>query len=458
MNDSVLDVVVVGGGIAGLAAAYELQRLGVHVRVLEAAPRLGGAILTERFDGWVIDGGPDSLLVQKPAAVALCRELGLADRLASTIEPRIAYVLREGQLHAIPEGSFLGFPIRVSALTRSSLISWGGKLRMALEVVVPRRQNVDDESIGAFVRRRFGAEAVDYLAEPLLAGIHAGDAETLSLRALFPRLLQAEKDTGSVIRALRALKMQPATGGAFVSLPGGIGELVDAIAASLRPGTTVLSARVTQLHRAGTYVLDSAAGRFEARAVILAVPAYAAASLLRGLDTTLAGLCDAIPYASTATVAFGYRRDQVGHPMQGSGFVVPRVERSPLLAATWVTSKWPGRAPPDCALIRGFLGGGRDPSRFDRSDEELVDAAREELEAVLDIHGPPLFSRLFRWPRQSPQYQVGHLDRVAAIDQRIGSIPGVFLTGSGFRAIGIPDCIADGRRIAATAAQYVTRA
>jgi oxygen-dependent protoporphyrinogen oxidase len=458
LNDTVSDVIVIGGGIAGLAAAYELQRLGLHVRLLEAAPRLGGAILTERFDGWVIDGGPDSLLVQKPAAVALCRELGLGDRLQSTIEPRIAYVLRDGELHAIPEGSFLGFPIRVSALARSSLISLGGKLRMALEVMVPRREHVDDESIAAFVRRRFGAEAVDYLAEPLLAGIHAGDVEMLSLRALFPRLLQAEKDTGSVIRALRALKMQPAAGGAFVSLPGGIGELVDAVAGALQAGTAVLAARVTQLHRAGIYVVDSAAGRFEARAVILAVPAYAAASLLRGLDTTLAALCDAIPYASTATVAFGYHREQVGHPMQGSGFVVPRVERSPLLAATWVTSKWPGRAPPDCALIRGFLGGGRDPSRLDRPDQELIDAVREELESILDLNGPPIFSRLFRWPRQSPQYQVGHLDRVAAIDQRIASISGVFLTGSGFRAIGIPDCIADGRQIAAAAAQYVARA
>ncbi|HET9385185.1 MAG TPA: protoporphyrinogen oxidase, partial [Gemmatimonadales bacterium] len=186
MNDSVLDVVVIGGGIAGLAAAYELQRLGLHIRLLEATDRLGGAIITERFDGWVIDGGPDSLLVQKRSAVALCEELGLADRLVPTIEPRAAYVLREGRLHPIPEGSFLGFPIRVSALAKSSLITWGGKLRMALEVAVPRRQSGGDESIAAFVRRRFGVEAADYLAEPLLAGIHAGDAERLSMRALFP--------------------------------------------------------------------------------------------------------------------------------------------------------------------------------------------------------------------------------------------------------------------------------
>ena len=199
-------------------------------------------------------------------------------------------------------------------------------------------------------------------------------------------------------------------------------------------------------------------GRFEARAVILAVPAYAAAVLLRGLDTTVAGLCDGLAYASSATVAFGYRRDQIGHPMRGSGFVVPRVERSPLLAATWVTSKWPGRAPADCALLRAFLGGGRDPSRADRPDEELIDSAKEELESVLDITGQPLFSRLFRWTRQNPQYEVGHLDRVAAIEQRVASIPGVFVTGSGFRSVGIPDCILNGRQAATAAAQYVTRA
>jgi len=458
VNDEVFDVVVVGGGIAGLAAAYELQRRGLHVRVLEATARLGGVILTERFDGWVVDGGPDSLLVQKPAAVALCRELGIADRLVSTLEPRAAYVQRDGRLHAIPEGSFLGFPLRASALAKSSLFTWGGKLRMACEVAVPRHEGDGDESIAAFVRRRFGVEAADYLAEPLLAGIHAGDAERLSMRALFPRLLEAEQQTGSVIRSLRALRMRPSSRGAFVSLPGGIGELIEALAAALHPGTVVLSARTTHLRRAATYTLNSEGGAFGARAVVLAVPAYAAASLLRGLDTRLAGLCDAVPYASTATVALGYRREQVRHPLRGSGFVVPRVERSPLLAATWVTSKWPGRAPDGCALVRAFLGGGRDPNRLDRTDNELVDSAREEVEHVLDIDGAPIFGRLFRWPRQNPQYEVGHLERVDAIERRLSSIPGVFLAGSGFRAIGIPDCIADGTQVAAAAAEYVARA
>ena len=451
----VLDVAVIGGGISGLAAAYELQRRGLRVRVLEASTRPGGVIVTERRDGWTIDGGPDSMLVQKPGAVALCRELGVADRLVSTLQPRTAYVMREGWLHPIVEGSFLGFPVRVSALARSSLFTAGAKLRMASELFIPRAHGDEDESIASFVRRRFGEEAVDYLGEPLLAGIHAGDVDRLSVRALFPRLVDAERNAGSVLRSFRALRIKPSPQGAFVSLPGGIGELVDAVTNALTPGTLALGARVTELRRASDYVVETAGGTLNARSIILSVPAYAAAKLLRGFDTTLAGLCDGIPYASTATVAFGYAAHQVRHPMRGSGFVVPRVERTPLLAATWVTSKWPGRAPEGHVLLRAFLGGGRDPHRLERSDEELIATARAELSETMAIAGEPLFSRLFRWTRQSPQYEVGHLARVASIERRVASIPGLFLAGSGFRAIGIPDCIADGRDTAARAAEFV---
>ncbi|MBM3820123.1 MAG: protoporphyrinogen oxidase [Acidimicrobiia bacterium] len=456
MPVDVADVAIAGGGIAGLAAAYELTRRGLTCRVLEAGPRPGGVIFTERFDGWVVDAGPDAMLVQKPAAVALCRELGIADRLVSTLQPRTAYVMREDELHPIVEGSFLGFPVRWSALARSSLFTWGGKLRMAAEAVVPRGTHDEDESIATFVRRRFGEEAADYLAEPLLAGIHAGDVERLSMRALFPRLIDAERQSGSVMRAFRALHVKPSPQGAFVSLPGGVGELVDALVAALPPGTVQTSARVTDIERAGTFLVSTEGAAVQAGAVLLAVPAYAAANLLRAFDTTLAGLCDGVAYASTATVAFGYRREQVRHPLNGTGFVVPRVERHPLLAATWVTSKWPGRAPEGHVLMRGFLGGGRDPHRLDRSDEELVATAREALEEALAIDGEPIFARLYRWTRQSPQYEVGHLERVAAIEQRLPSIPGLFLAGSGFRAIGIPDCIADARETAARAVTYLT--
>jgi oxygen-dependent protoporphyrinogen oxidase len=395
------------------------------------------------------------MLVQKPAAVALCRELGLGDRLIPTLTPRTAYILRDGRLHPIAEGSFLGFPLRFGALARSPLFTIGGKFRLASELFMPAHRGDEDESIGAFVRRRFGEEAVDYLAEPLLAGIHAGDVERLSIRALFPRLIEAERQSGSVLRAFRALHVTPSPQGAFVSLPGGTGELVDALVAAL-PGMVHTNTGVTELRRAGSLILETRAGRLEARAVILAVPAYVAASLLRAFDTTLAAHCDGVPYASTATVALGYRRDQITHAMQGSGFVVPRVERSALLAGTWVTSKWPGRAPDGHVLLRAFLGGGRDPQRLEASDEDLIETARTELGELLGISGVPMITRLFRWTRQSPQYEVGHLQRVAAIDDQLASVPGVFLTGSGFRAIGIPDCIADARATASRVAAYVS--
>ena len=456
MNDPLaVDVAIVGGGITGLAAAYELQQRGVDVAVLEASERPGGVILTERKGAWVVDGGPDAMLVHKPAAVALCRELGLGDRLIATLEPRTAYVMRNGRLHPLVEGSFLGFPVKLSALARSALFTVGGKLRMACEPFIPATEGDADESIASFVRRRFGEQAVDYLAEPLLAGIHAGDVDRLSMRALFPRLLDAERKSGSVLRSFRGSPQVPAPSGAFVSLPGGTGELVEALTGALRYGSVQLSSRITELHRAGTYLLKSNTLTVKATAVILSVPAYVAAGLIRGLDTTLAGLCEAVPYASTATVAFGYPRDRIGHPMNGTGFVVPRVERHPLLAGTWVTSKWPNRAPEGHTLLRAFLGGGRDPHRLDRDDSELVNTARDALTSLLHISGPPLFSRLFRWTRQSPQYEVGHLERMNVIDERVSSMPGLFIAGSGFRAIGIPDCIADGRNTGAQAAAFV---
>ena len=450
-------VAIVGGGIAGLAAAYELQRRGVSVQVLEAAARVGGVISSDRFDGWVVDGGPDSMLVQKPAAVALCRDLGLGDRLIHTLPPRTAYVMRAGQLHPLVEGSFLGFPLTAAGLIRSPIFSTAGKMRMALEPFMPRRSGDEDESIGAFVRRRFGKEAVDYLAEPLLAGIHAGDVERLSIRALFPRLVDAEHHAGSVLRAFRALRSRPSSNGAFVSLPGGTAELIDTLATAL-DGTICLDVRVNALHRIGMLRIETSRGPIDARAVILAVPAYVAGSLLRGFDTTLAAFCDAVPYASTATVALGFRREHVAHPLAGTGFVVPRVERRGLLAATWISSKWPGRAPEGHVLLRGFLGGGRDPHRLDDSDQMLIDTTRHELGALLGISAEPLFVRVYRFTKQSPQYEVGHLERVAQIEQRLAAIPGVFVTGSGFRAIGIPDCVADARATAAIAAGYVSSA
>lgn len=456
-----VDVVVVGAGIAGLSAAYDLCGRATSVRVLDGAAAPGGVVQTERTGDWVIDRGPDSFLLQKPAAVDLCTELGLAEQLISTRQPRTAYVLRDGRLHPLAEGSFLGFPLSLKALASSSLFTPLGKARMAAEVLVPRREwhDEDDESIGAFVARRFGREAADYLAEPLLAGIHAGDVDDLSVRVLFPRLVDTERRYGSILRAFRALRPTPSARGAFASLAGGVGTLVEALVARLPPGTLMPGTRAVSVRRADGqpgYVVTAATGSWLAPVVVLAIPAYEAAALTDGLDQQLARACAAIGYASTATVALGYRAEQVPHPMSGTGFVVPRVEGSALLAATWVTSKWPGRAPPGHVLLRAFFGGGRDPDRLDRHDDAgLVALAREELGAILGATGDPVLVRTTRWMRQSPQYSVGHAARLAAIERRLHACPGLFGAGSGFGAIGIPDCVGHGRAVASQVTSFL---
>jgi len=448
------DIVVIGGGIAGLSAAWELVQRGQRPVVIEQDARAGGVIRTEHVEGFVIDGGPDALLVQKPAAINLCRELGLGGRLIPTLTPRTAFVLRAGRLVPLPAASFLGIPIRLAPFISTRLFSWPGKLRIALEVGIPRRADTDaDESIGSFMRRRFGQEAVTYLAEPLLAGIHAGDVERLSMRALFPRLLDAEQSRGSVIRSLRAMRLPPAPDGAFMSLPHGIGELVDTLVARLPADTIRLNTRVTRIEGRGPFTVTLGSGdTLHARILIVAVPAWTARSILEPVDAELAGLCGQVHYASSATVAVGFRREQVTHPLEGSGFVVPRAERRAVMAATWTSSKWPHRAPAGTVLMRGFLGGAHDPNVLQQDDPALVRAVLDELVPLLGISGDPLLTRVYRWPRASAQHEVGHLTRMAAIDARLAAYRGLFVTGSGFRGSGIPDCVADGRATGTRAA------
>lgn len=463
-------IVIVGGGIAGLAAAYELTRSRAPFVLLERAERLGGVILTERTGGFVVDAGPDALLVHKPAAIALCQELGLGERLVPTNPPRTAFILRGGRLHPLPEASILGLPTRLGPLAASGLFSWRGKLRMGAEWFIPRRTARDrasagDESIAQFMRRRFGQEAVDYLAEPLMAGIHAGDVEALSMRSAFPLFLELEDTHGSLLRAFRKRPRRPSVQGVFRSLPGGLGELVDALGRALPSGSVRLGARVAGLEAASRegcqqrtarprYRVRLSSGEsIEAAAVILAVPAYVAADLLAPLDADSAAICRAVPYVSTATVVLGYPRDAVRHPLAGSGLLIPRVERGwTLMAASWVSSKWPGRAPAGHVLLRAFLGGTRAPSLVDQEDEALTEMAQADLRRLLGVNGQPTLVRVYRWVRANAQHTVGHLDRVATLERRLERWPGLFLTGSAFRGTGIPDCVEDGRAVARRAA------
>jgi protoporphyrinogen/coproporphyrinogen III oxidase len=472
-----VDVLIVGGGIAGLATAYELHRQGASVRVLERAGRPGGVILSEHVDGFTYDAGPDALLIQKPAAISLCKELGLGDRLFPTTEPRAAFILRGRTLHPLPESSVLGIPRNVGALAATRLFSVAGKLRMAAELFVkPRTDGANDESIASFIGRRFGSEAVTYLAEPLLAGIHAGDVNRLSMRALFPRFLEAERKHGSVLRAFRQIRQPKSGNGAFMSLPGGLEEIVDALVRVLPARAISLNAAVSSIARganglgprspesdgvqparAAHYLVTLSSGeRLSARAVVVCTPAFVASTLLRDVDAGLSRLCGQVPYASSATVTLGYRREDVGHPLRGSGFVVPRVEKTTIMAGSWISSKWRMRAPEGRVLLRTFIGGARDPQAMAKSDDELIEASRAELGSLLGIRGAPLFARLHRWERANAQHDVGHLDLVAAIDGRLAQLPGLFVTGSGFRGVGVPDCVADARATATLVAGWLS--
>jgi oxygen-dependent protoporphyrinogen oxidase len=329
---------------------------------------------------------------------------------------------------------------------------------MAAEILIPaNRGSQGDESIASFIGRRFGREAVTYLAEPLLAGIHAGDVDRLSMRALFPRFLEAERRHGSVLRAFRQLRQPKSSNGAFMSLPGGLEEIVEALRRVLPAPAISLGTPVRTIEPAepGYHVTFESGGRVSSRAVVVCAPAFSAASMLRALDAGVASSCEAIPYASSATVTLGYDRRQVRHPLLGAGFVVPRVEGTTIMAGSWISSKWRHRAPEGRVLIRAFIGGARDPRAMDRSDEELVQAAEREQAALLGITGPPLFVRLHRWTRANAQHEVGHLDRLAVLEQRLSAWPGLFVTGSGFRGVGVPDCVDDGRRTGAQVAGWL---
>jgi len=467
-----LDCVIVGGGIAGLATAYELSRRGVSFVLLERAARAGGVILSEEIDGFVIDGGPDALLIQKPDGIKLCEELGLGDRLVSTKPPRLAYIQRGGQLHALPAASVLGIPTRVGPFVSTRLFSWLGKLRMAAELFVPARRDEGDESIGSFMTRRFGREATTYLAEPLLAGIHAGDVDRLSIRALFPRFVEAERTHGSLLKAFRS-NPNPASpanpesqipnpgkgNGAFKSLAGGLSELIRALVSVLPSGSICLNStvsRITEQREHGSFRVERASGdAIAARAVVIATPAYATSSLTRELDGEISGIFSEIRYASAATIVLAFPRRAVAHPLNGSGFVVPRVENTGIMAASWLSSKWPDRAPDDKVLLRTFVGGARDPKALEESDAELVSRSMRALRPLLGITGEPLLSRVYRWDRANAQHEVGHLDRVAAIERALTHHPGLFVTGSGFRGTGIPDCVADGRATGKQLAEWL---
>ncbi|MBI5885707.1 MAG: protoporphyrinogen oxidase [Deltaproteobacteria bacterium] len=470
-------LVVIGGGIAGLSLAYSIrehQKPGQECEVvlLEAKARIGGNIRTEKTGGFLIEGGPDCFLSEKPWAMELCKRIGLEAELLMTNEARRkTFVLSRGRLHELPEGVILMVPTKLIPLATSSLISIPGKIRMALEFFIPARKEKTDESLGSFVRRRLGAEALEKIAEPLVAGVHAGDPETMSVRASFPKFVQMEQEHGSLIRgmlkrmALGRKTHKPGEAGRkrvtmFVTLRNGLSTMIDELGKRLlnAPNTHIRTdaAVAAVVPRDNGYEVQFENGStLAADAVAIAAPAYAAGALLEKMDLHLSARLLNIPYVSTATVSIAFKKKDIKHPLNGFGFVVPKVEGRRIMAATWTSVKFDYRAPDDSVLMRCFVGGAKNAELVLLNDGDMIAMVRQELKEIMGIDAEPVLARVFRWMNSMPQYTIGHEERIEAIEEAVERHPGLFITGSAYHGIGISDSVRWSEVVAKKALHYM---
>ncbi len=470
-------IAIIGGGISGLAAAHRLIELNsehkqqIQITLLEANPRLGGIIQTEHRNGFLLERGPDSFISEKPEALALARRLGIDSTLIQTnSQHRRSFIVRKGRLRPVPEGFQLLAPSRTWPFITTDIFSLAGKLRMSADLVLPRKSangNASDESLASFVRRRLGREALERMAQPMVGGIYTADPEKLSLRATLPRFLDMERDHRSIILAMlrqgrrQATAERQGTSGAryslFLSFDRGMQVLVDKLGEVIMAQTDVrLNTRVETLQRHTSEDNDTSwviatnhGDRLNADAVCLAVPAYAAAALLQATSPSLADKLKEINFASSATINLAYRRSDINHALDGFGFVVPFIEQRSLIACTFSSVKFSGRAPADHVLLRAFVGGALQLKMAMLDESEMLRRVETDLRELLGISGKPLFSEVAKWERSMPQYEVGHLDRVKAIEQEVGELPGLTIVGNSYRGAGIPDCIRSGEIAAA---------
>jgi oxygen-dependent protoporphyrinogen oxidase len=443
-----------------LAAAYYLQKAqqaGASLRytLLERAPAWGGKIKSQQVDGFLLEGGPDCFLTRKPWALALCRELGLENDLLGTNDAqRKVYVLSGGRLHRLPEGVMLIVPTRFLPFATSRLISIRGKLRMGMDLFIPARKEDSDETLASFVRRRLGDEALTKIAEPLLSGIHVSDPERLSLKSSFPRLMDVERKYGSLIKGmLTARRMVENSGNGskprlpmFMTLRGGMQQLVDVLhgkldASAIRSDTQVSS--IAGLNGAGPpYEVRTRNGEsLPADAVILTTPSDVSSIMLESLDPALSADLAGIRYVSTAVVSLGYQPQDDLPSLNGFGFIIPKTEGRRITACTWSSTKFEGRAPEEHQLLRCFVGGPGREEMVDLDDGSLLNVVREELADILGLHAEPNLARIYRWRKVNPQYDLGHLDRVAQMRARAHEHGGLFLAGSSYDGVGVPDCV-----------------
>lgn len=443
-------IVVVGGGVSGLSAAWRLAQAGMPCTLLEAGPRLGGVIQTEHWEGCVLESGPDSFLAVKPEAEELARALGLGEELISSNDSRRAtFIWSGGRLHPLPEGMMMMAPTQILPVLRCSLLSWRTKIRMALDYCRRPQGEKPERTVAELIEDHYGRQAVDYLAEPLLAGVYGGDARLLSASAVLGRFVEMESAYGSLTRGVMAMRRQsPPAGPLFRSLKQGMASLIERLLATMQGRVRIIHQRAEALELGDAWRIRAGGEWIEAKHLVLAVPAYAAAQLLAPLDAELARLLDTIDYSSSVTVSVVYRPGRVAGQLEGFGFLVPKAERRALLACTYVHNKFPCRAAPGYAVLRAFLGGAGNARVLESSDEAILAAVLEDLRQIAGVSAAPDYWRIARWPRSMAQYTLGHAYRVARIEQRRKRLPGLHLAGNAYSGIGVPDCIRSGKQAA----------
>lgn len=472
------DVCIAGGGITGLAAAFFLVQMAkahgrpLRVTIIEASDRVGGKIATYTDGDVVLELGPDSVLRRKPWAVDLARQLGLGDQLVgNNRDAAKMYTIHRGRLEPLPDGLLLGAPADLSGLLDTPLLSWPGKIRAALEPLLPPlnpRGGYTDETIASFARRRLGTEAARQLLEPVLKAPYAGQASQLSLMATYPWLRSLEEQHGNLTQGVRhMMEMMSGRGSQsspspFTSLKSGLESIVHRLQAVLESSAAcriVTGARVSRVEpstggRFRVHFCDKSASSSSSSenfdAVIITTPAFAAAQMLSSPVPELASRLEEIPYVSVGVIGLAFDRSQVGHPLDGSGILLPEDSPGLMSGCTWFSSKWPHSAPSNIALLRCFFK----PDPFS-SEEEIVTTILAELAPLLDIAGSPLWWKIQMWENSIPQYTLGHLQRAEAIDGIVTEYHGLSVAGAAFRGIGIPDCVRQGWEAAGRTAAHL---
>ncbi len=456
-------VVIIGGGITGLTAIYRLQQeikakgLAIDTVLIEAAGHLGGKIQTVHRDGFTIERGPDSFLERKVSAGRLAQELGLGEQLVNNTAGK-SYVLVNNKLHGIPEGSMMGIPTQITPFLVSGLFSPVGKLRAGFDFILPRSKQTEDQSLGAFFRRRLGNEVVENLIEPLLSGIYAGDIDKMSLMSTFPQFYQVEQKYRSIVLGMKTIapKKPSGTKGIFQTLTGGLGTLVEALESRLQPGTVLKGTRVERITKNGEQyrVLLSNGKEIEASAIIVAASHKMLPNLLPQYNEFRQ--FKAIPSTTVANVALAFPTAAIKRDINGTGFVVSRNSDFSITACTWTHKKWPHTTPEGKVLLRCYVGKPGDEDIVTKPDKELTDIVLQDLEKTMDIDQKPEFAVVSRWQEAMPQYTVGHKQRLQKINEFMSKeLPGVYLAGSSYGGAGLPDCIDQGEQAAAHVINHV---